>query len=59
MSFDSTSETVNIPDAVEFEKELITAPQFKQKSITSLQSEVDQLKIQLAEAENKLSKSLL
>ena len=44
------------PDELEFEKELIPEQENEQKSLTSLQNEVDQLKIQLVEVENKLSR---
>jgi len=55
----STLEITENLEVLESEEELIAKQVYEQKSVTSLQNEVDRLKIQLAEAERKLSRSLL
>ena len=54
-----TPEIMEKPDEPELEQDLIMEEQDEQKSVSSLQSEVLQLRSQLAEAERKLSQSLL
>ena len=54
-----TPEIMEKPDEPELEQELIMEEQDEQKSVSSLQSEVVQLRSQLAEAEKRLSQNLL
>ena len=54
-----TPEIMEKPDELELEQELIMEEQDEQKSVSSLQSEVVQLRSQLAEAEKRLSQNLL
>ena len=58
MPFPNTPGITENVDVPELEDGLIAEQQYEKKSVQSLQNEVDQLKIQLAEAESKLNRSL-